>query len=109
MKRTGAAASLAIAAMLGAGTITLVAQAPSRRTGIDASALSSVPAPGDVGRRAHTNLRILVSSEAFDGPAQAYGPPFSGRLYQTPASIACIYRLQRAVPGCNPNVVSKNP
>jgi kumamolisin len=35
------------------------------------------------------------------------GPPFSGYLFETPASIACIYNLVAApVAGCNPNTVT---
>jgi subtilase family serine protease len=38
------------------------------------------------------------------------GPPFGpGLFYETPASIACIYRLQSPVAGCNPYTVDANP
>jgi subtilase family serine protease len=61
--------------------------------------------------RAHTNILIKASPEDFkaDHPSYTYGPPFPGYLYQTPASLACIYGLQPAVSGCNPNVTSLNP
>ena len=40
---------------------------------------------------------------------EAGGPPFTGYLIETPASIACIYKLTTAVAGCNPNTVTTVP
>jgi kumamolisin len=65
--------------------------------------------PGLAGQDANTHLQVLTSSASFTAAPQAVGPPFPGLLYQTPASIACIYGLRPAAPGCNPNVVSLNP
>jgi hypothetical protein len=70
---------------------------------------SSVPNDGDRGLRAHTHLRILRPTESLNGEPQVYGPPISGYLYQTPASLGCIYKLQPAVAGCNPNLAYMNP
>ncbi len=70
---------------------------------------SSIPDIGDPGQRAHTNLQILLPAEGVSGSPEVYGPPVSGLLYHTPASIGCIYRLQPAVAGCNPNVAFMNP
>ena len=39
----------------------------------------------------------------------AAGPPFPGLYFETPESIACIYRFVSAVPGCNPNTVTAVP
>jgi len=37
-------------------------------------------------------------------------PPFPGYFYETPASIACVYRLvEVTIPGCNPNATTTNP
>jgi len=37
-------------------------------------------------------------------------PPFAGLLFETPASIACVYQLvETTVPGCNPNLTTTNP
>src|SRR5262249_50937902 len=37
-------------------------------------------------------------------------PPYMGYTYETPASLACIYKLvSLVVPGCNPNAVTANP
>jgi kumamolisin len=70
---------------------------------------SSVAAPGDAGVRSHTNLAYIgPASKARTGPD--LGPPFPGYLFQTPASIACIYELVGfPFAGCNPNVVTTNP
>ena len=60
----------------------------------------------DFGKRAHSNLRILVPPSNSFARAQfvAGTPPFSNYLYETPASLACIYNLiPPAVAGCNPN------
>ena len=71
---------------------------------------SSVEAPGDVGQRAHTHLRIVVQSQAAGAtagaPSPQVGPPFSGYLIETPASLACIYRLVATTPGCIPDAVT---
>ena len=37
------------------------------------------------------------------------GPPTSGELFQTPASIACIYGVVTASHGCNPNLATTVP
>lgn len=70
---------------------------------------SSIEGPTDAGVVAHTYIQVLASSKNFTASAKVTGPPFPGLLYQTPASIACIYNLQPAVPGCNPNIVFLNP
>lgn len=37
-------------------------------------------------------------------------PPFAGYLFETPASIACVYQLVEVrVRGCNPNLTTTNP
>jgi kumamolisin len=112
MKTRHSTASLAITAMLAGCATTALAQAPSPARGGSVVRLpsSSIPNAGDPGHRVHTNLQILASSDELSGETpQFFGPPFSGLLYQTPASIGCIYRLQPVVPGCDPNVVSLNP
>jgi kumamolisin len=68
---------------------------------------SSVEHPGDAGFRAHTHLRILVPREGrFEAAAQRTvgSPPVLGLFFETPASIACVYRLvPDPRPGCNPD------
>src|SRR5215831_7550034 len=70
---------------------------------------SSTEGSADAGVVAHTYLQIFASSDKFTEAPQVTGPPFAGYLYQTPASIACVYSLQPAAAGCNPNIVSSNP
>jgi kumamolisin len=73
---------------------------------------SSVEGAGDAGVMAHTHLRVMMpEGGVFTGTAQPSElPPFPGFFFETPASIACIYRL---VPhprrGCNPNETTDNP
>ncbi|HKV62248.1 MAG TPA: S53 family peptidase [Candidatus Acidoferrum sp.] len=73
---------------------------------------SSVAQVGDNGVMAHTHLRVMMpEGGVFTGaPQPSELPPFPGLFFETPASIACIYRL---VPhpkhGCNPNQTTDNP
>jgi len=68
---------------------------------------SSIENPADLGRRAHTNMRVFLP----DGyTPQTGAPPFAGYFYETPASAACLYGLVKTTsPDCNPNVVTENP
>jgi kumamolisin len=78
---------------------------------------SSLPQPRDADGHvmARTHLRILAASPtqmpfgaAAVGPQEL--PPFPGYLFETPASLACIYKLVPVtVPGCNPNLTTANP
>ena len=96
---------------LAVGTTIALAQVPTNPP-------SSIPGPSDPGQLAHTNLQILTTSTDITETHQYYGPPFKGYLYQTPASLGCIYHLipalptpgpTPALPNCNPNVVTVNP
>jgi kumamolisin len=65
----------------------------------------------DFGKRAHSNVRILVPPANPFAKLQSTGgaPPFSGYFYETPASLACIYGLiGPTVAGCNPNLATTN-
>ena len=68
-----------------------------------------VSAPG----RAHTNVEMVVPKGGYPPSVQRMrplvGPPKSGYLWQTPASIACIYGVVTASHGCNPNLVTTVP
>ena len=73
---------------------------------------SSVEVPEDLGVNARTHLRMFIPADGFLGeevqPAEL--PPFPGFFFETPASIACVYRLvPHHVPGCDPNVTTVNP
>jgi kumamolisin len=65
----------------------------------------------DFGKRAHSNVRILVPpANPFAKVQSRTGtPPFSGYFYETPASLACVYGLiGPTVAGCNPNLATTN-
>ena len=99
--------------LLGAAQMT-VKGAASRGPGLANPLLvvpnSSVEMPGDVGHRAHTHLRIVVQSQPPGATAAAprpqAGPPYAGYLVETPASLACIYKLVPTTPGCIPDAVT---
>jgi subtilase family serine protease len=72
---------------------------------------SSTETAGDIGVNAHTNLRMALTPHQLAGatPQPAELPPFSGYLFETPASAACVYHLASPrVPGCNPNLTTTN-
>jgi kumamolisin len=78
---------------------------------------SSLPQPRNENGElmARTHLRILVpsSSQMHFGSASVQPnelPPFPGFLFETPASLACVYNLVEGPrTGCNPNVTTANP
>jgi subtilase family serine protease len=64
---------------------------------------------------ARTHLRLFVPSaysKSFGAKAVQPRelPPFPGFLFETPASLACVYNLvPLKVKGCNPNLATTNP
>lgn len=70
---------------------------------------SSMERSQDAGQRVHTNIRLFIPAEGLRRPRPlTVGPPYAGYLYETPASVACVYHLASAVVGCNPNSVMTN-
>jgi len=64
---------------------------------------SSIAKAADLGKRAHTNIRLFVPAEPLQN-ARPFGPPYSGYAYETPASLACVYTLvKKKVGGCLPD------
>jgi hypothetical protein len=59
----------------------------------------------DLGEKAHTNLRLVVPPAT--SPSEQ--PPYLGYGYETPASLACIYRVVAPIKGCNPNSTTNTP
>ena len=53
---------------------------------------SSIEHKNDIGRRAHTNIKVFVPTGGRPEASTAVtsGPPFAGYLFETPASLACI-------------------
>ncbi len=82
---------------------------------------SSTEQPEHVGLRAHTNFKMFVPNAGMaarqtspEAAPQAGGPPFKGYFYETPASLACVYKLVPASDpasdaACDPNTRSTNP
>ena len=72
---------------------------------------SSIARPEDAGRRMHTNTKMLFPTDDLHPHAvnpNKNQPPFSGYPYETPSSLACLYKLVAQTPGCNPNTVRTN-
>jgi kumamolisin len=69
---------------------------------------SSIEKPTDIGRAAHTNIQVFLPATPLRN-AQTSGPPYPGYAFETPASLACVYALVKAVTGCNPNSVTAVP
>jgi subtilase family serine protease len=60
--------------------------------------------------RFHTNIKVLVPKSGYpQAMPNISGPPQSGYLIETPASLGCVYHLTAFGSGCNPNVVTANP
>src|SRR5215472_14791487 len=90
-----------------------------RRGGHTVTPESSIEQSEHVGVRAHTNFKMFVPAAGMaarqnspEAVPEASGPPFQGYFYETPASLACVYKLvsvPAAVAACDPNKVSDNP
>lgn len=111
MKRLNWLLSMAVA-------VSLLSFAPSASAqGHVMTPQSSLPQPagpnGEIMARTHLRLFVPSATEMNFGavatnPSEL--PPFPGFLFETPASLACVYRLvEITVPGCNPNVTTANP
>lgn len=67
---------------------------------------SNLPAKQGEKGRMYTNYRFFAPDTEL--PETAY-PPYTGYLFETPESIACVYGLVTAVTGCNPNTAVNVP
>lgn len=63
---------------------------------------SSVERPADRGIRAHTNVELFYPTDGL--PMTAANTP--GGYFETPASLACVYKQVAVVTGCSPAVVT---
>jgi kumamolisin len=74
---------------------------------------SSIPQIGPGGVIAHTNVHLFqplgMPTITNRSARPAAGPPIPGLYFETPESMACIYRFVSAVPGCDPNTVTAVP
>lgn len=85
----------------------LAAQAPMPRHHVVVPK-SSIAKPTDAGSFTHTNLLISMPESGpipIDPSAVPNElPPVPGLFFETPASLACVYRLvKNPKPGCNPD------
>jgi subtilase family serine protease len=63
---------------------------------------SSIERPADRGRRAHTNIELFFPTNGV--PLGAANTP--GGFFETPASLACVYKQVKQVSGCSPAIVT---
>lgn len=119
MKRIRYFLSAASVACLLAGSTTQFAQGVHRAPfkGHAYTPESSLPQPPNAKGQimANTHLRVLMPSatQRHFGAAAVQPnelPPFPGFLFETPASLACVYGLVHStIRGCNPNLTTANP
>ena len=64
---------------------------------------SSIARPEDTGIRMHTNIKFFVPR----GQVHINAASPSG-IYETPASLACLYGVTTKVAGCNPKTLKAN-
>jgi subtilase family serine protease len=120
MKQTALAATLMCAAMLPAALTAASAQTMTTFNGLSVlpgkiipgrgqvlTPASSLEAPGDIGRRAHTHYKIFASDAKLDNNVSTLQLVSNSPDANTPASVACIYGLVRQTHGCDPRVVLK--
>jgi len=104
--------SMAAAVLLLGSSLTANAADHQRAKGHVIVPQSSVQKPEDIGVTARTHLRIFVPATGILKKAVQPNelPPFPGLLFETPASLGCVYRLvHHPIPGCNPNNTTENP
>lgn len=103
--------ALAITAALSVGVVNVASAQEKHLGGQVTNPASSVERKGDIGLRAHTNIKVFTPTGGLPHPSTAAiaGPPFPGYFFETPASLACIYNLVPQSAGCNPNAVTAVP
>jgi|SRR5579863_11442 len=103
--------TLALTAAFSFGVANFAAAQAQHRGGQVTIPASSTERKGDIGLRAHTNIKVFTPTGGLpkESAAALSGPPFGGYLFETPASLACIYNLVPQSAGCNPNTVTAVP
>lgn len=103
--------SLALTAACSLGVVSFATAQAQHRGGQVTIPESSTERKNDIGLRAHTNIKVFTPTGGLpaESAAAVSGPPFAGYLFETPASLACIYRLVPQSAGCNPNTVTAVP
>jgi len=72
---------------------------------------SSRRRPEDLGLRAHTHYRIFKPINVTGPtalPLRSTGVSPAMTMGETPASMACVYKVVAQAHGCNPNIVTRN-
>ncbi len=100
--------TVAMTAAISFGAVSLASAQALHLGGQITIPASSTELKRDIGLRAHTNIKIFTPTGGLpqEGAAAVSGPPFAGYLFETPASLACIYNLAPQSAGCNPNAVT---
>jgi|SRR5208283_3545136 len=103
--------TLAITAAFSFGVVNFASAQALHSGGQVTIPASSTERKGDIGLRAHTNIKIFTPTGGMPEASSAAtsGPPFAGYLFETPASLACVYNLVPQSAGCNPNIVTAVP
>lgn len=103
--------TLVVTAAFSFGAVNLASAQAQHRGGQVTIPASSTERKGDIGLRAHTNIKIFTPTGGLpkQSAAVTVGPPFAGYLFETPASLACIYNLVSQSAGCNPSTVTAVP
>ncbi len=102
---------LVVTAALSLGVVTMASGQVQPRGGQVTIPTSSTERKGDIGLRAHTNIRVFTPTGGLPDASAMLpsGPPFAGYLFETPASLACIYNFVPQSAGCDPNTVTAVP
>jgi kumamolisin len=103
--------TLVVTAAFSFGAVNLASAQAQHRGGQVTIPASSTERKGDIGLRAHTNIKIFTPTGGLpkQSAAVTVGPPFAGYLFETPASLACIYNLVSQSAGCNPSTATAVP
>jgi kumamolisin len=103
--------TLGMIAVFSLGAVNFAAAQAQHRGGQVTIPESSTERKGDIGLRAHTNVKVFTPTGGLpkESAVATSGPPFAGYLFETPASLACIYNLVPESAGCNPNTVTAVP
>ncbi len=109
MRRTGWSYSLLAVLLLSMFAQNGAAQSPREKRHI-VTPKSSAVRPNTGSSVAYTNLLVSMTDSGplpIKTTAQAGLPPVAGLFFETPASLACVYRLvKNPKPGCNPDVTT---
>jgi subtilase family serine protease len=62
---------------------------------------TSIERPADRGKRAHTNVELFFPTDALTPGANT-----PGGYFETPASLACVYKQVKGAASCNPTIAT---